>query len=132
MAFQTGPQGGGVSLGGGERRAPRIPRKEDRAGRLLGPQGQEPYLFVLPGVDPLGTSLIPLCPPKLGPKSRAQLLCVSFNLGLSTGSVCPQAYLGICGCLPPPNPSLTLDSLGAPSPLEWPPSGALKLPAGYK
>lgn len=97
------------------------------------PRGRTGSLFSLKW-NPLEPSLTPLRPPKLGPKSRAQFLCISFNLGLRTGSVCPSGlrripHLGIRG-YPPRSPSPTLDSPGAPSPLGRPPPGPSNYPLG--
>lgn len=114
-----------------------LPESQERRNlghHLFGPQGEEPYLFVLPKVEP--TRAKPYSPPspKTEPKSRAQLLCISFNLGLRTGSVCPSGlrrilHLGIRG-YPPRSPSPTLDSPGAPSPLGRPPPGPSNYPLG--
>lgn len=130
VASHTGPLGEGQSdwrnLGGGinlgERRASRIPRKEDQVRHLFGSQGQEPDLFVLPKVEPPEPNLTPLCPPKLAPRtglrSSAFPSRAENRVRLSPGL--PRIPpLRICGCPSPPSPSSspTLDSPRAPSPL---------------
>lgn len=90
------------------------------------PRGQGTDLFVPSPVEPPRADPYSPLSPRMSPKSRTRLFSISSKLrfrpklgALSLGLL-RTPHLGVCRCLTP-NPSPSPDSLGVPSPLEWPP-----------